>query len=50
MRLHRQFLHLETLGGIQFPKRLAPFGQLVATPDVVHQNVEPLEIALDPFE
>src|SRR5215469_7588306 len=50
MGLHRQLLHPEALGGIQFPEWLAPFGELVAAPDVVDQDVETIEIAIDAIE
>ncbi len=46
---HGAIEHLETLRRIERPERL-PFGDVVATPDVVDQNVDPTALADDACE
>ncbi len=39
--------HLEAVGEIDFPEGLAPFGERVAAPDVIDEDVEAVMLALD---
>jgi len=41
------FEHLQAVFEVDGPERLAPFGERVAAPDVVNQDVEAFVLALD---